>query len=161
MFNLSTLKNDHKSLQSILDRYVAPKQPSDILNVNTYYKPRKISSFFSHRPRKQPHERSHVVYQFNCPQDSCNAAYIGYTTNSLRTRSMQRRYSSSSIHSHFRIDHQTSPPKLDDNWRNSFTIVHSYNNKIDLLIAEALTIKSVLPYINCKYNEMSNFLKLY
>jgi len=100
------------------------------------------------------------VYRFDCPKDGCTASYIGYTTNTIMTRCKQHRYSSSSIHTHFQIDHHETPPAADS-LINSFSIIYNSNNLIDLKIAEAISIKLHNPYINVKYNENYSLLKLF
>ena len=133
----------------------------DSISIRPYYKPLKISSYFSLRERKDLLGSSNVVYQFLCPEAGCNATYIGYTTNTLRTRALQHRYSSSNIYSHFQFDHQSGPPLLGDSWLSCFSILHRFSNKTDLLIAESLEIKNRKPVINTKYNELYSFLCLY
>ena len=49
------------------------------------------------------------------------------------------------------------PATLSDN----FKIMYSYNNTIDLKIAESLAIREELPDINVKYNELGNFVNIY
>src|SRR5678815_403209 len=55
----------------------------------SYYTPRRVSSYFSTRGHCSEDYKSYVVYQFNCKEVGCNSSYVGYTTNTLRTRIMQ------------------------------------------------------------------------
>jgi hypothetical protein len=44
---------------------------------------------------------------------------------------------------------------------NNFKVIHSFPNKINLKIAEALEIKYRNPFINVKYNDHYQLLKLF
>jgi hypothetical protein len=90
----------------------------------------------------------------------CNASYVGYTTCALEKRAQQHRYSSSSINKHHTTEHQDNSA-IPNNFKECFSILHSYNNKIDLKIVEALEIKHRKPYINVKFNECSNYFNIY
>ena len=95
--------------------------------------------FFT-RNKREDSERVKVVYQFTCSEGRCNAAYLGYTTNTLSTRCKQHRYSESSIREHFQHDHSMFPPPFESLIKN-FTILHLYRRTIDLKLAEAIEIK--------------------
>ena len=101
-----------------------------------------------------------MVYQFKCNELSCQANYIGYTTNRLITRAKQHRYNPSKIFKHFNDDHKTAPSKQDD-YFNQFTILYRNNIKRNIQIAEALLIKKNNPYINIRYHEMDIELKIF
>ena len=105
-------------------------------------------------------DSANVVYQFNCQEVSCNATYIGHTSKTLRSRIKQHRYSSSSIYQHFINDHNELPPQFDV-LSNQFEIVFNSTEILNVKIAEAILIKSKNPYINVKYNELYDFLKLF
>jgi len=158
--NLSTFNSDHKLLQRTIKKHVKPVDENSSITLRPFYKPRKLSSLFSTRSIKPVAERSNVVYKFTCTEARCNATYIGYTTNTLSTRSKQHRYNPSSIYKHYTLDHNMIPPR-DANWIGNFSLLHSYFNNIDLRLAEAIVIKKNNPYINVKYNEMYQLLKLY
>jgi len=158
--NLITFNHDSKRLKNIINNHISSNDPVNKININCYYKSLKLSSVFSTRSKRPDAERVDVVYQFICPRDSCQATYVGYTTNTLSTRAQQHRYRQSNIHSHFHFDHKIPPPPLN-NFVNNFKILHSFSNIIDLKIAEALEIKDRKPYINVKYNESGSLLKLF
>ena len=158
--NLPNFENDTKEIRKIIDTHVKPVDPSYSIIVRTYFSAPKLSSVFSTREKKRPEDRVSVVYQFNCTEDQCNLAYIGYTTNTLATRCKQHRYSPSSIQQHYSKDHHKKPPPYENLIKN-FRIINSYHNKLDLKISEALSIKANNPFINVKYNEMSSILKLF
>ena len=157
--NIDSFSRDSKFLKNTISFHVKPINDRRI-TLKPYFKPYKLSSKFSTRPVKPTNERANVVYQFDCPEDGCNASYVGYTTNSLLQRCKQHRYNPSSIYSHYNNDHYTNPPNINS-FLSNFKIIQSFNNVIDLKIAEALTIKQSRPYINVKYNEAYNILRLF
>lgn len=159
--SIDKFKQDKKQLRSIVKQHVKPTNSDQNIDVIPYYKPTKLISSFSTRPRKTPLETTHVVYQFSCPVDRCNSVYVGYTTCRLERRIQQHKYNNSSIHSHLQIDHPDHPPLSTTSMQSSFKIVHSNNNIIDLKILEAIAIRELNAYINVKYNELSQFLNLY
>jgi Txe/YoeB family toxin of Txe-Axe toxin-antitoxin module len=158
--NIETFKTDEKTLKNIISRHVKHVDNNAKVNVKAYYKPSKLSSKFSTRVSKPVPDRANVVYQLNCTEDRCNAFYIGYTTNTLLTRCKQHRYQSSSIYSHYSFDHSMRPPDADT-LINNFKILYSFSNLIDLKVAEAISIKKENPFINVKYNDFYNILKLF
>ena len=157
---MSSFNTDTKTLKTLCKNHVKTKENIS-LKLSTYYKPHKLSSCFPIRPAKPTNLRSNVVYQFQCPEDSCQASYIDYTTNSLMTRCKQHRYSPSNIKSHYFFDHQNSPVPAPDLLVKSFKIIFSSNKVIDLKEAESLAIKNNRPIINVKYNEGNNILNLF
>ena len=80
--NLDTFKQDKKWLNDVISEHVKPKDDK-IISLRAYYKPYKISAMFSTRTKKSDACTVNVVYQFDCPKDSCNASYVGYTTKTL------------------------------------------------------------------------------
>ena len=102
--------------------------------------------------------RSYVVYHFNCKEVGCNSSYVGYTTNTLRTRIMQHRYKPSKIWKHYTMDHK-SPPTAEI--ANCFKILFQVGNFNYLRIAESLFIKKLKPDINVKFNEMNECLNVF
>ena len=160
LFHVSSFKSDENKLKSIIQHHVKPLDQNAKVSVKAYFRPYKLSSVFSTRPPKCNNNKSYVVYQFSCTEDRCNATYVGYTTNPLLTRCKQHRYSSSSIYSHYFINHSMSPPPAITLIEN-FKIIYESPELINLKIAEAITIKTTKPIINVKYNELYDFLKLF
>ena len=160
LFNLSTYKQDSCTLKKVLEDHVLAARPNHRVMLKPYFKPRKISSQFSCRPVRANLDSANVVYQFNCQEVSCNATYIGHTSKTLRSRIKQHRYSASSIYQHFINDHNELPPQFDV-LSNQFEIVFNSTEILNVKIAEAILIKSKNPYINVKYNELYDFLKLF
>lgn len=95
--------------------------------------------------------RSNVIYSFKCPEDSCNASYIGYTTNNILIRATQHRQQQSKIFEHFIATHDKRPPK---DISNNFKVIYNNTNTKELKIAEAILIKTLKPCINIVYNEI-------
>ena len=158
--NLLTFNTDKKTLNNILTSHLTPTDNNNTIFLHAYFKPFKLSALFSTRDKPATKDKTNVVYQFQCSQQGCQALYIGYTTNSLSTRCKQHRYKQSNIYMHYFYDHQSLPPTLDD-FINNFTILHSFNNVIDLKLAEAIEIRKNNPFINVKYNENYNLLNLF
>ena len=160
LFNLSNFKSDSDLLAKILQTHVRAREPNKSIRLRPYYRPFKISSLFSTRPKVPVLDKSNVVYQFKCSESHCNASYIGYTTNKLSTRIKQHKYKSSSIYKHFYFDHSMLPPKFEIVSQN-FSCLFSDFNPTNLRISEAIFIKSQNPFINVKYNELYDLLKLF
>ena len=160
LFNLSNFNSDSKLLDKILQTHVRSVEPNTSIRLRPYYRPFKISSLFSTRPKVPVLDKSNVVYEFKCPETHCNASYIGYTTNRLCTRIKQHRYKSSSIYKHFYFDHSMLPPEFQT-FSQNFSSIYSDFNSITLRISEAIVIKTRNPFINVKYNELYDFLKLF
>ena len=72
----------------------------------------------------------------------------------------QHRRADSSIHKHYTNDHDKLPPCYDE-LKGLFKIEFSSNELQTLKVVEAIQIKSVRPYINVKYNELYDVLKLF
>jgi hypothetical protein len=126
--------------------------------VSLYFKPKKLSSCFTLRPKLPDIMRHGLVYKFVCTEDSCNASYIGYTMNRLLTRAKQHKYSNSKIHSHFNNEHKIKP---DQSIVDGFSILYNHPNYKNNRIAEALLIKTNKPYINVRYNGMASGLNIF
>ena len=159
-FNINSFTTDARSLSHIVKNHVKPTDSSKVISVIPYFRPYRISSVFSTRPKTPVLDRSDLVYVYQCPEQHCSASYVGYTTNSLATRVKQHRYSSSSIYKNYAFDHSMLPPSFDS-FKTCFSIFYSNNNLISIKIAEAIKIKADSPKINVKYNELFDFLKLF
>ena len=104
--------------------------------------------------------RSNVVYKFTCNEGTCNASYYGYTTQTLRNRVKQHRRQESSIYQHYTHDHNILPPSYDEIIQ-LFSIEFQSSELYNLKVAEAINIKTLRPFINVKYNELYDVLKLF
>ena len=158
--NLSRFTAQSMEIKSLIKSHVKSTSPDKEVNVLTYFRPYKISSCFSTRSKCLERERSRVVYRFVCPEPACNAAYIGYTTQTLINRAKQHRNRESSIFKHFDSDHKISVPHINE-LISHFSIIYSSNEKIKLKIVEAIFIKSERPLINVKHDVLYDLLRLF
>ena len=55
--NLNRFINDTKSLKNIVSKHVLPTDTNVKINIQSFYRPRKIASFFSNRQRRPDGER--------------------------------------------------------------------------------------------------------
>lgn len=157
-FDVDSCKGDKVILQQLFNKHIVPSVPSQVVKVRVYFKPKKLASCFSLRPRRTEMERHGLVYQYTCQHDGCNATYIGYTMNCLSTRARQHKYSSSKIHTHFVTDHDTKPT---NSIMDNFEVIYSGHALRHNKIAEALLIKERKPIINIRFNEMAGGLKVF
>ena len=161
LHNVSSFKTDTKRLRSIVSKHVLPASSDDNVKLTTFYKPMKLSSKFSTRIRTSDAEKSSLVYQFTCPEPSCNeVTYIGYTNQKLISRVKQHRFKESGICKHYLATHNNRPPFSNELIR-SFTILYRSGDLMSVKIAEAIAIKNDRPIINTKYDELYDFLRLF
>ena len=140
--NLNSFKNDEKHLKQIFKMHLKPTNQIAKIKLTAYFRPCKLSTKFSTRPQREEKKKSNVVYQFTCPEDGCQATYVGYTTNSLSQRASQHRFKPSKIFEHLRSDHNiASIPNLSDH----FKIIHQNQSLIELRMAESILIKILNP----------------
>ena len=158
---MSTFSSQSKSIRSIVHNHVLPASADTCVKVHTYFRPYKMSSKFSTRSKVADPDRSGVVYRFDCSSPGCNAGYIGHTTQTLRNRVKQHRYSSSNVCKHLKNDHNCNDIMPVDELISHFSILYSSNESIKIKTAEALLIKSNRPYINVKYDNSYNLLNLF
>ena len=111
----------------------------------------KIGSFFNFKDSLPKMSRSCVVYKFDCAQ--CDAQYVGSTVRTLHTRMSEHLgvsprtglpYSNPS-HSSIRLHTEQSCPSPGP---NSFSIIDSDTNLINLRIKESIHINSLKPSLN-------------
>ena len=97
------------------------------------------------------HDKSHLVYEFTCPERECQSlkqSYIGLTSCTLRERFIKHRNNeNSSISAHYSTKHGVQKP--DVNIMLSATkILYHCDRKYDLHIFEALFIRKFKPSLN-------------
>ena len=80
----ATYKQDEKQLMDIFHKHVSPSDPSNEVKLTIYYKSKKLSNLFIknnvHSNPRETANRHHVVYQYTCSRDGCQATqntYIG------------------------------------------------------------------------------------
>lgn len=117
-----------------------------------------MSQCFSSREAVPDDEKHGLVYNFVCPEDSCNASYIGYTSNRLLVRMRQHKYEPSNIQAHYVQVHKKKP---NSDIFNNFKILFMDHSDYNVRIAEALFIKSMKPSINKQFNNMALTLHVF
>ena len=161
LHNVPNFSQDTKRLRTIITYHVSPADVGNIVKITTYYRPLKISSMFTTRVRPIDAEKTSLVYQFTCPKPSCHEVqYIGHTNSRLKTRVKQHRWRSSPIYKHYFHEHQDEPPPVDEHLK-SFKILYSNCDLFSIKIAEAILIKNYKPFINTRYDELHDFLRLF
>lgn len=139
-----------KSLKNTLNNIItAPK-------LKTVYTGTKLSSKFNIKDRTQIKHQNDVIYKIKCPEENCNATYIGETVRRLheRLKDHQGRDKNSNVIKHT-ITHGHKEISIDD-----ITIL-AENNKTyyNRKILESLFIKKYKPSINSQQNSIP--LKLF
>ena len=161
LHKVSSFREDTRRLKGLIDQHVSPSDPTKSIKLTTFYKPLKLASRFSTRPRRDDAEKSSLVYRFECPISSCNDVhYYGYTNQRLGTRVKQHRRKDSAICRHFMDTHNDLPPNYPD-LIECFSIIFQSHDILSVKISEAILIKNDKPVINIKYNELYDFLNLF
>lgn len=100
-------------LKRIIKNQINVTNNTDKIKFNIFYRNKKLMDLILTRKRSEisTAETSHVVYQFNCPNDGCKAidtTYIGFTTCTLQRRSYYH-YVNGAIRIHFEKEHKMRP----------------------------------------------------
>ena len=93
-------------------------------------------------------EKSHVVYNFKCPESTCQRSpktYVGFTTTTIKQR-LQAHRNQGAIHQHF-IDEHDRKPSLTE-LLESTEITYNNQNRQCLVIGEAIAINRLSPNLN-------------
>ena len=157
-------KQEEVNIRKIIDANIEPRDEYRI-KLNVYYKSRKLKNLFiKNNPHKNNNNRSRVVYQYTCDTnaDGCQpsnpSVYIGYTTTLLKQR-MTMHAQTGSIKNHHATHHNHKITTAEI--MECIKIRHSSNDKQELLIAEALLIKSESPNINSQAEGEVRILKIF
>jgi hypothetical protein len=124
-----------------------------------YNENKKVKSLFIKNNGHSSNANNNVVYQYNCPEDGCNAiSYIGYTTCTVAQR-FYAHAQTGSIRLHNKNAHASKPPtrKLLE----STSIIYRGKNKQELTIAESLLIKENKPALNIQDEQFSRVLAIF
>jgi predicted GIY-YIG superfamily endonuclease len=142
----SQYKMEEKNIRKILEDNVTPRDGSRI-NLSIYYRSRKLSSLLITNNLCKDSSNSHVVYRYTCNFDRCQPSqfYIGYTQTTLKQR-MTTHAQNGSIQAHHKDAHSLKIKTADI--MENITIMHRSQDKMELLIAEALYIKQEQPPLN-------------
>ena len=83
-------KDDEKAIKKIVEKYVTPVGPETKIILTTYYKTGKTSQLLlinNPTSKTPPMQKSHVIYEYTCPNEMCQShKYIGMTKTRLTRR---------------------------------------------------------------------------
>ena len=141
-------KNDEQQLQRIVSSNVSTARDNQNLRLLIYYRNRKVRNLFIRNKTRDPNastsDRHHVVYQYSCNREGCNAStYIGYTTTTIWDRFATH----TSIKNHLREAHSINRIPRKDIIKD-VSILRTCSTRRDLIFAEALSIKEHNPSLN-------------
>ena len=152
-----------KQIKNILYKNLKSKNEETKISLMIYYKNLKLKDI-SLTPKQvaTPFEdQANVVYQYQCPHNGCKTIesfYIGYTTNTLKTR-MTQHFTSGAIRKHHELDHGFRPTK--ESILKNTKIIDRAPCREDLMLKEALYIKQIKPIINKKDEGIVKTLKIF
>ena len=153
-------KQEENNLNKIVRDNVTIETDTN-LKISTYYKNKKLSNLFIKNNVHRDKERHCVVYKYICEGvERCQPPqfYIGVTTTSLRQRATSHAQTGA-IQLHHLNEHQNRI-KTDEILNNTETLFYS-TDKSELLIAEALFIKSNNPPLNRQHEGDTRILKIF
>ena len=143
-------KADKAALKKILKRDIFEINVKVKLNI--YYKNKKVRDFVMKNNLSGSiplhSEKSHVVYEFVCPERECmslNNSYIGLTTCTLKERFTGHKYKGA-IFAYYHRKHACRPEL--DNLLSATKILYNCDNRFELPIYEALFIRKKKPNLN-------------
>ena len=151
-------KQVEKELQTVIRRNIQPANQRSEVQLLIYYRNRKLKELFIKNNSNPSQEKYNVVYKYSCDQVQCNsvhACYIGYTTTTLKDRMKQH----ASIKKHYREKHNQNI--TGSQMLQNTTVIARYQNKQDLIIAEALYIKEERPIINTQTDDFNRTLTIF
>ena len=152
-------KQEEKTLRKIIENNTKPANSTQI-KLMIYYRNRKIKNLFIRNNPCLDLNQHHVVYQYGCPVEECKPSkiYIGYTTTTLKQRMVQHAQNGS-IENHSKTAHhyKINSKEIVDNT----IILFKSSERNDLVIAEALLIKSENPPLNNKREGETRILNVF
>jgi len=161
----SNYKLEEKRLKNIIDDNVTAVHDNDKVSLIIYYRNKKLKNLLiSNKPKSTSNiaDRHHVVYQYTCSLDGCNAvnsSYVGYTTCTIWER-FKMHAQNGSILKHLSEQHAIPKPtrkQLVDNVK----ILKSAPDRRDLIYTEAILIKDLKPQLNSQNEGCERLLKLF
>ena len=159
-------KQDETQLKSIMSKHTKPCDPTNKIKLIIYYKSKKLFNLFIknniHAKTSEISRQHHVVYEYSCPRDGCNATqkYIGYTTCAVADRFRMHTQNSSSIKKHLMERHNITKVTTKELLIN-VNILRSTLDKRDLLFYEALLVKQSKPTLNSQIEFSDKLLKVF
>ena len=153
----NTYKQVERELKKIVYDYVTEEENKE-LKILIYYRNKKLKNLLIKNNMHKPNDDFNVVYKYSCDQVPCTEAqscYIGYTTTTVKERFKQH----ASIKKHFRTVHNRNITGSE--MIKNVSILAHVNNKIDLILTEALLIKEHGPVINIQTDDFNRTLKIF
>jgi hypothetical protein len=137
---------EEKRIKKVISRSVTPVDPAKMIELRIYYRNIKLRNLLIKNKMHRNNVDSRVVYQYTCPEASCNASsYVGYTTCTVAQR-FYAHAQSGAIRLHNKNIHSTKP--LTRELMKSTTVIYRGSTKQSLTIAESLLIKEKRPTLN-------------
>ena len=153
----SNYKIDEKQLTEIIKKNVKPVDSNVSINLNIFYKIRKLKNIIITNNPHKPTCRFNVVYQYTCNLGECNSlTYIGYTEQTLEERFRQHQ----SVKKHIREIHNIARIKTSE-LLESVEILHRGRSKQELLVMEALFIADRKPPLNSQEEGRDRVLNIF
>ena len=149
--NLNRFINDTKSLKNIFSKHVLPTDTNVKINIQSFYRPRKIASFLA-IDSGGPMERGWVWFMNSTVKRMAVRPPISATPETLSPLELANIGTILAVFIII-IILIIAPPSAANFVDNHFTVLQSFNNPVDLKIAEAIYIKQKNPFINVKYND--------
>jgi hypothetical protein len=150
---------EEQRIRKAISKNVTPIDASGRIELRIYYKNLKLRNLLIKNKMHRSNADSRVVYQYTCPETSCNASsYIGYTTCTVAQR-FYTHAQSGAIRLHNKNIHSTKP--LTRELMKSTTVIFRGNTKQSLTIAESLLIKERRPTLNLQDEGFCRILAIF
>ena len=140
------------------EKNVKPVESNVSINLNIFYKIRKLKSIVIINNPNKPACSFNVVYQYTCNKGESNSqTYIGYTEQTLEERFRQHQ----SVKKHMREAHNIARIKTSE-LLESVEILHGVPcSKQELLVMEALFIAIRKPPLNSQEEGSDRVLHIF
>ena len=155
----SQYKQEENNLRKIIDDNITP-QTNNSVKLAIYYKNKKLSQMLIRNNVNRDTSNSHVVYKHTCNQEGCQSHqyYVGYTTTTLKQR-MTMHAQQGSIREHNEERHKKRIRTAEI--LETTEVLHRSQDRMELLIVEALVIKGEKPPLNNQREGEVRILKIF
>ena len=155
----SSYKIDEKVLKNIIKRNIKCTNENESINLNIYYKNRKVSNFvMKNSPNTTKLQRTNILYKYECNVGDCEPqAYIGYTQTTFSRRITIHLQSGAPL-KHSQDFHNST--LNGEHVVSNTSIIRQENDFNRLEIMEALYIKYTKPEINLQTTGRGRTLRL-
>ena len=121
----------------------AVKKNNDTFRV--IYDATKLGSKFPIKDKTKPEHMHNIVYHAKCPEDDCNANYIGQMKCRLQKRIIQHNKTDKTSHIHIHSNSNNHRRV----WTDDFKVIgRGYKSNFKRRISEALFVKEEHPDLN-------------